>query len=260
MVSTQPLVPLQRAAIREPQSASCVRQSQAVDMATFGGVDLTTLGTKRPRAPLEVHDAVRRCDAPRLKQLLESGAALTEVDDSGCTPMHLAVQLGSDFALAMMTILLSVDEDERADALVALADDGLSPYHLCARTGQPKLMAVLLDSVDDDMREDVLEMRTHLRGELWNGNWGKKAADGELEELDVEHMTLLHLALERLEPNEEEDDDDDAPPLSDAARAEAVEMVRLLLERGADINATDAKGRAPLHQAVRLGESGLHLV
>ena len=163
-------------------------------MATFGGVDLTTLGTKRPRAPLEVHDAVRRCDAPRLKQLLESGAALTEVDDSGCTPMHLAVQLGSDFALAMMTILLSVDEDERADALVALADDGLSPYHLCARTGQPKLMAVLLDSVDDDMREDVLEMRTHLRGELWNGNWGKKAADGELEELDVEHMTLLHLA------------------------------------------------------------------
>ena len=31
-------------------------------------------------------------------------------------------------------------------------------------------------------------MRTHLKGELWDGNGGKKTEDGELEELDVERV------------------------------------------------------------------------
>ena len=37
------------------------------------------------------------------------------------------------------------------------------------------------------------------------------------------------------------------------ARAEAVKMVRLLIKHGADVNARDANGRAPVHQAVGAG-------
>ena len=35
------------------------------------------------------------------------------------------------------------------------------------------------------------------------------------------------------------------------AKKSSIEIVRLLLEKGADVNPKDCKGRTPLHQAVK---------
>ena len=211
---------------------------------------------KRARSELLLHAAIRRLDLPRIKSLVDAGAPLTEIDGSGCTPVHLAV--GSGLSHEMVKVLCATtDDEELLEALCTRAHDGLTPLHLVASLGDPKLMKFLLSHVvDREILEDVLEMRSHLKGDLWNGNWGKKAADGELEELDVEHMNFLHLALERLDPNVDEDDDDGPTrTISGAARTEAVDMVRLLIECGANVNARDAHQRTPLHLAVGPGDA-----
>jgi len=221
----------------------------------------TSLRQKRARAHLALHTAVRRYDVPQIKALIEDGAELTEVDEFGRTSLHLAVVAASQShrqpngdatVREMVSALLAGDVEALCEVLCLHSDAGLTPLHLAARCGNSSLMGVLLDSIDEEVLSDVMEMRTQLTGDLYSGNWGKKDADtGELGELDIEHMTLLHLALERLDPKE--DEDDDPVPLTAAARAEAVELVKMLLRRGADVNARDHYGGTPLNQAVGAG-------
>ena len=92
---------------------------------------------------------------------------------------------------------------------------------------------------------------------------------------------MLHIALERLEPDDDDDDDDDddeeeeeqegrqaseAPASkrrrlevqekkakAEATKATVIEMIKTLVERGVDVNALDGDGRAPIHQAASYG-------
>ena len=257
---------------------------------------------------LEVHKAVKHSDLPLLTKLVSDGADLSETDTDGQTAMHLAIvadlpKCGDEAcadtdctlehggkkagAIEMLQALLAAGTvastaADLARGLCTRAEvaEGRSytPFHLAARLGTSKMMEMLLGAapVEEETGEIVrvvLEMRTHLSGEYYgSSNWGKKDADGELEELDNEDMTMLHLALERLEPDEDEDSDDDeemvdvseAPDgLTDkqrdeaAARAEATKIATMLIEKGADVNAPDSKGRTAIHQAVAVGEHAI---
>mmetsp|Transcript_45633 Transcript_45633/g.152224 ORF Transcript_45633/g.152224 Transcript_45633/m.152224 type:complete len:244 (+) Transcript_45633:100-831(+) len=164
----------------------------------------TSLRQKGARAHLALHTAVRRYNVPQIKALIEEGAELTEVDEFGRTPLHLAVVAASQShhqpngdatVREMVSALLAGDVEALCEVLCLHSDAGLTPLHLAARCGNSGLMGLLLDSIDEEVLSEVMEMRTQLTGDLYSGNWGKKDADtGELGELDIEHMTLLHLA------------------------------------------------------------------
>ncbi|EOD08586.1 Hypothetical protein EMIHUDRAFT_465525 [Emiliania huxleyi CCMP1516] len=150
----------------------------------------TSLRQKRARAHLALHTAVRRYDVPQIKALIEDGAELTEVDEFGRTSLHLAIVAASQShrqpngdatVREMVSALLAGDVEALCEVLCLHSDAGLTPLHLAARCGNSSLMGVLLDSIDEEVLSDVMEMRTQLTGDLYSGNWGKKDADtGEL--------------------------------------------------------------------------------
>ena len=63
----------------------CVHVSRIVSYCPHSLVSF--MAAKRPRARLELHDAINRYDVAQLKLLVDSGAALTEIDDDE----HIAI-------------------------------------------------------------------------------------------------------------------------------------------------------------------------
>ena len=95
-------------------------------------------------------------------------------------------------------------------------------------------------------------------GRRFDGNWGRRTADGKLQELDNKHQTALQLVLERIvaaaedESDEDEDEDGDVEPGAGPRSSDLrdVELLRLLVSHGADVNTQDVHGKTSLHQAV----------
>ena len=58
---------------------------------------------------------------------------------------------------------------------------------------------------------ESVDRRSIIKGGFHDGQWGKKNAVGDVEDLGNEHMTALHIVLEIIEAlvNDDEDDDDD---------------------------------------------------
>ena len=72
-------------------------------------------------------------------------------------------------------------------------------------------------------------------------------------------QTSLHLAIQRLTADDDDDcsDEDELNAAIDDDEGDVLAIVRLLLDNGADVNAQDITGRAPIHQAVGAGLCGL---
>ena len=122
---------------------------------------------KRPRPRLDVHEAVRRYDVTRLKNLIDAGAPLLEVDGYHRTPLHLAVVASrpeAPIVHQMVSILLSANDDEVLEAFCRRSDDGHTPLHVVAICGNAKLMETFLSRVDEEILDDVLEMRRCVSG------------------------------------------------------------------------------------------------
>jgi len=231
---------------------------------------------RRIQENTEMHDAVTRGDVTTMKRLLEEDTEmsfLSTLDANGQTVMHKAVDLAVSKAAAEADAMASVRALLRAckarpgaSAITAALcthskGDGRTVLHLAASTGSAALMRELLSILPEnkEIRRAILNAKTRLEGGLYDGQWGKKKA-GNLEKLDTDDKSLLHLAVERLLP----DDDDmglgepsgepsEVATRGDAASADVVELVRTIASCGVDVHALDAHGRTVLHLAVGAG-------
>mmetsp|Transcript_2013 Transcript_2013/g.3280 ORF Transcript_2013/g.3280 Transcript_2013/m.3280 type:complete len:448 (+) Transcript_2013:140-1483(+) len=196
---------------------------------------------------LELHDAINEWDLTQVRLLVRDGADLSTRDRDGFTALHLAMAIADseDDALQMLNTLLEAESGPSwktlAVALATVNRYGFMPLHLAAAKGSAALAEALLGV------GAPINARNRLRGTGYDGNWGKRGGDGKLQVIDNQHMTALHIVLERIEKAAEDDDDDDDDV---ATNSNDLKLVQLLLCHDADVNARDANERAPIHQAV----------
>ena len=120
------------------------------------------------------------------------------------------------------------------------------PLHIAAGGGGARPNAAICEKLLRAAKPSGLINAVSLhKGELHNGQWGKKDADGQIQRLSAAGSTALHLAVQALADQVEaaEDRGEEAGELDTST-------IRLLLENGADANVTDNDLQTPLHIAI----------
>jgi hypothetical protein len=221
---------------------------------------------QRPASPA-FFTACRAGDVERLRELLDERPELVrERDADGSTGLHAAVA-----HLACVRLLL----ERGADPDARDAGDNASPLHFAAGYGHAETVRALLDAGADphgngdvhdaevigwaagnptNVANGVIPLllargaKHHIFSAITLGDQGlvravvreDPAALRRRRSRFEHHQTPLHFAL--------------AEPEGLGSRAPMYDMADLLIELGADVNATDGKGRTPLEVAMLHGD------
>lgn len=160
--------------------------------------------------------------------LIERGADVNAVSDNGVGPLHLAVR-----ASAFESVKLLVEHG----ATVESTDPRFSPLLWAARVGAPEIAEYLIEHGAD------VNFVSH-RGEtpiLMASMVGSTETVGLL----LEHGAEI------------EQEETPTTPLIMAVQGEHLDVVRMLLDNGADPNASNRQGQSPLQFASQAGNPQL---
>lgn len=175
--------------------------------------------------------------------LLNAGADPKVLDASGMTALHMACELGRD---TIAKLLL-----ERGSDVNANGGDAATPLHRAAEYGFVECMQLLLECGADPHAKDPGDGKTALhyavrcerRRSITTQLLIKAGADASA--VDNEGATPMHEllrahALQEIAGDEEDDAD------SDESNSMVINLIRLLTDNGADVNALDKNGHTPL--------------
>ena len=185
---------------------------------------------KNGRTPLHL---ASECNLSSVVALLLSlGAKVDACDNDGITPL-LGIS-GSRFYLESRSLFAGSDATasvllEHGASVHVRDKDGRTPLHLASRCNLPRIAALLLKfGADVDPRDNVQMTPLFL-------------ADSETGPLLLKHGASVHLR-----------DINSQTPLHTASRSVISNLVALLLNSGAEIDALDKCHRSPLHSTLSL--------
>jgi len=208
-----------------------------------------------PDGTTALHFAAREDDVEMADRLIHAGADVRAANRYGVTPLYLAAQNGS---AAMIEKLLAAGAD--ANATVTLGETALMTV---ARTGNVKAAKVLL------AHGAAVDARENWRGQtalMWAAAEGHPEMVSELiahgAEVKARSAIQKWERQTTAEPREKWLPPGGLTPLLFAARQSCLECARILLEKGADINAQDPDGISSLISAAINGhyDAGIFLL
>jgi len=203
----------------------------------------------QPDGTTALHWAVRQDDLETADLLIRAGANVKAANRFGATPLSLAATNGN---AAMIEKLLQAGED--ANALVS--ESGDTVLMLAARTGKPDAVAMLL-SHGADVNKTNANGQTAL---MWAASQRNSAAVQVL----IEHKADLGAKTHAAPPPKPMDTIFSAPfpvggmtALLFAARQNDLKSTSLLIAAGADVKQTAQDGTSPILVAVLNGHYAL---
>lgn len=225
------------------------------------GASLEAAVTTHGLTPL--HLAARHGHVKVTNVLLENKASLTAVDENGLTPLHIASKHSQ---AAVLSLLL----DAHADCN-AMDYDGETALDYACKNGSHKVVEMLLTKLACEVGSDKEGKWSPLSTTSYYGFYKcaqlllEKAAKIEVHETGTGmplrhaalngHPQLCQLLLEYgANPNTPFDGD---YLLSESVKAGNLEMVKLLIEHGADIDITDSESQNVLQMAAVKGDKAL---
>ena len=180
--------------------------------------------------PTPLHEAVYRRDLEEIKFLLEQGANPNITNTLGQTPLNrVALSNWEDKKAWKKSLGLLITKEN-----VNIADeDGNTPLHEITFQGNIEGIKILLEKGADLNATNVYGQTPLYRVALskWEDEKAWKEAVGLL--ITKENVNMA--------------DEDGNTPLHEITFQGNIEGIKILLEKGADLNATNVYGQTPLH-------------
>ncbi|CCF47418.1 calcium/calmodulin-dependent protein kinase type 1B [Colletotrichum higginsianum] len=207
-------------------TASKYGQIERVRRFVEEGADFT-LAISSGSTPLSLASSNGHPDVVKL--LLDKGASCNVVNNSGWTPLCAALS-GGHCEVAKLLIL------NGADVTAAISDGG-TPLHVAVSNGYPDVVKLLLERGADP---------NAATNEGWTAlSWASDRGNVDLVKLLLDWGANSNASVTA----------NISTPLHIAVSAGHLEVVRLLLAKGADCNITTGSGWTPLHSAVKYGQT-----
>ncbi len=175
----------------------------------------------------ELHQAARVCDADRMRQLLSRGPSLSETDENGMTPLHVAID-SRKAACVDLLLAAGADRNERD------------------RKGRTAFEAAR-GIADVQVRSEILLSFWHA-GKGTAGE-AKGPMPWSVEFSVTKKQTEVTKMLLALGADPNTTSTRGTTPLADAALKGDLDVVRALLARGARPDAVSQTGTQPIHDA-----------
>jgi ankyrin repeat protein len=198
---------------------------------------LPAISISEPQAAVDdqLLEAVSEKDVAAVEKLLAEGAGADAVDAEGNSALNYAVnavEVGGSPDMVALLLKNGADPD-------VLDSIGQAPLALAAKNGRLEVVQLLLDAGAD----------VNTKFALGSGNDKSPL----IQAVENGHIEIVELLIARGADVQQQESEMQMSPLHYAAAHDEPDMVRILLENGADLNAENSFRWTPLFSAARMG-------